>query len=492
MTEPGQPVSEVQVDEPRPAGRRPAHALVWSFANTAASRLGTLAIGIVLARLLGPEEFGTYAVAYIALIAVLSFNELGVSLAIVRWPDDPRAIAPTVTTISVVTSTLIALGVMLVAPAFASQMGDPGATGLVQLLALCVIINGIVASPAALLQRHFRQDRRMVIDQVNVWLGAGVSVALALAGVGALSLVVGRLAGAIVSGVLFLAYSPERFRFGFDRQYVRPLLAFGLPLAGASVIVFAAGYVDQLVVGRVLGSVALGAYVLAFNLASWPVSMFSQPLRSVAPALFARLQGDGAVMGETFARVVRPLAAVALPACAVLAAAAPEVVQFVYGAAWLPAAEPLRWLAIVAAGRILVELAYDYLVVQGRSHALLLVQALWFAALLPAVVVGAQQGGLGGAGLAQVVVVGVVVLPVYLWLLARAAVRPGEVLRRLAVPVAASLVLAGLVVVVLAAVGSPLLGLLIAGALTAGVAALLLHGARSDIALLRTTSDAVV
>ncbi|MEO5853122.1 MAG: oligosaccharide flippase family protein, partial [Nocardioides sp.] len=76
-----------------------AGALGWSFLNTALTRLGTLAIGVVLARVLGPSEFGTFAVALVALMAVLSFNELGVSLAIVRWPGDPLEIAPTVNTL---------------------------------------------------------------------------------------------------------------------------------------------------------------------------------------------------------------------------------------------------------------------------------------------------------------------------------------------------------------------------------------------------------
>src|ERR1039458_2807890 len=74
---------------------RASRALGVSFINIAAARLGTLAFGILLARLLGPHEFGTYAVAFVALLAVLSFNELGVSLAIVRWPGEPREIAPT-------------------------------------------------------------------------------------------------------------------------------------------------------------------------------------------------------------------------------------------------------------------------------------------------------------------------------------------------------------------------------------------------------------
>ena len=97
---------------------RATHALGWSFINNAASRLGTLGIGIVLARLLGPHAFGAFAVALVALAMLLSFNELGVSLAIVRWQGEPSEIAPTVATISIATSVLIYIGCFFGAPAF--------------------------------------------------------------------------------------------------------------------------------------------------------------------------------------------------------------------------------------------------------------------------------------------------------------------------------------------------------------------------------------
>ena len=71
-----------------------SRALGWSFASNLIARVGTLPIGIVLARLLGPHAFGTYAVALVALVALLSFNDLSVSLAIVRWKGDPAQIAP--------------------------------------------------------------------------------------------------------------------------------------------------------------------------------------------------------------------------------------------------------------------------------------------------------------------------------------------------------------------------------------------------------------
>jgi len=464
---------------------RAPRALAWSFTNTAASRLGTLGIGIVLARILGPKEFGTYAVAFVALLAVLSFNELGVSLAIVRWPGDPKSIAPTVTTISLLTSLLIAFAGYWLAPWFSDAMGDSSATPVVRLLVMTVVISGAVATPAALLQRQFRQDTRMIIDQVSVWVGAIVSISLALYGSGAMSLAIGRIAGGTVSAVLFIKFSPEPYRLGFDRSNVGALLHFGLPLAGASIIVFAVGYVDQLLVGRTLGSVALGYYVLAFNLSSWPVNMFSQPLRNVAPAAFSRLQHDPESMRSTFRSVVGLLAAVTFPVCMFLAGAAAPLIRLIYGSEWGPAAGALSWLAVLAAFKIGYELCYDYLVVTRASRAILGIQVVTLAVLVPALFLGAKTAGIAGVAALQCAVAAAVVLPLYLTLLRHAGFAPGGLLARLRLPVLAS------VVVVLIGLGLSQIGRSdVTAILGTGLASLtallcLVYRDRSELARLR-------
>lgn len=478
-------MTDVLARGPAPSAGR---ALGWSVANTVAGRLGTVAIGVVLARILGPEEFGTYAVAFVALAAILSFNELGVSLAIVRWRDEPAAIAPTVATISVLSSVVLTVAAWFAAPSFTAAMGDPEATEVVRVLSLCVLVNGLVATPAALLQRTFRQDQRLVADQVNVWVGAVVSVGLALLGAGAIALAAGRLAGAGVSALVFWHYSPLPLRFGLDRRHVRPLLAFGLPLAGASIIVFLVGFVDQLAVGRVLGPVQLGFYVLAVNLASWPVTILSQPLRSVAPAMFARLQADPDRMHRDFQSLLRPLCVVALPMCVVLAVTAPDVVAVVYGAAWEPAAEPLRWLAIAGAARIFFELAYDYLVVLGRSRQILVLQAAWVAVLAPTVVIAVREWGIAGAGAALVAVALLVSLPLYVHVLGRAGISA-----RLMVVAAGPGLVGGVAVGLLAAavgwlVGSALLTVLLAGLILAAVTGALLWRSRAALQVFRSSA----
>ncbi len=419
---------------PSTLSERAGRALGVNLLNTLASRLGTFAIGVALARIVGPEEFGTFAVALLALLAVLSFNELGVSLAIVRWPGPYREIAPTVTTIAVVSSAIIFLAAIVVAPWFCAAMGAPQATDVVRLMSVNVLISGLVATPAAILQREFRAGPRMVIDQVGNWTGAIVSIVTALAGMGAMSLAVGRLAGALLSGVLFLVWAPVRF--GFDRAIVRRLLAFGLPLAGSSIIVFAVTFIDQFIVGAMLGPVALGFYVLAFNLSNWPVAVFSQPVRQVAPATFARLQGDPSAQRKAFVLSTGLLTAVTVPVCLVLSGAADPLVHVLYGSQWSPAAEALLWLGVLAGLRILFELAYDYLVVLGSTRMVLAVQLIWLVALVPGVYVGARLAGLAGAAAGQVVIALIVVLPIYVVWLRREGIAARKLGARVAGPLA--------------------------------------------------------
>lgn len=462
-----------------------SNAFAWSLLNTLVSRVGTLGIGIVLARVLGPESFGTFAVALVALMAVLSFNELGVSLAIVRWPGDPAKIVPTVNTISVAGSGIFCAGAVFAAPAFTSAMGDPEATDVVRVLILSVFVNGVVASPAALLQRDFKEKTRLGIDQVNVWTGAVLSVVLALAGMGAMALAVGRVAGSLVSGAMFLAASPLPYRFGLDRSQFVPLLRFGLPLAGTSIIFFAVGYADQLTAGSMLGPAALAFYVLAFNLSNWPVSILAQPLRRVAPAAFSALQQDKGALNSTFVSVVAVLAAATLPPVMFVAGSAVPLVDLVYGKDWLPAAAALSWLVVAAVSRIFSDLAYDFMVVQGRSGTVFVIQAGSLLVLVPALAAGAALNGLPGLAFAQALVSGCVLLPLYLWQVSRTGVSLRALCSVVWVPALASIVVGASSFGLAGWLPTPWLELPVGAALAASTAAGLLYWRRDDVKLLR-------
>ncbi|WP_310942092.1 oligosaccharide flippase family protein [Streptomyces sp. gCLA4] len=429
-------------------GRKVGSAAKWSLINTVVMRLGNFATGIILARyFLGPEAWGVYGIAQTVLLVLLSANELGVSLAIVRWEGDPRRFAPTVLTLSAVSSCLLYAVLFATAPAVADVLGSPEASGVLRVMCLCVVLDGLSQVPAGFLTREFAQGRRMAVDALNFVLSTAVTLLLAVQGWGAMSFAWGSVVGNVAALIGCCLAAPGTLKFGWDREQARALLKFGLPLAGASMLALGVVNVDTMVVGSTLDPLALGFYVLAFNISGWPVRIISEAARRVSFAGFSRLADSPQALAAGFARALGVVTAATVPLCVLLAALAAPVIGLVYGERWLPAAGALPWLMALGLVRIGCELAYDCLVAIGRRRSLIAVQGLWLVLLIPALVIGARGGGIVGVAQGHVVIAGAVVVPVFLLALHRGGIPLGSVARACAWPLLGGAVMTAVLLV---------------------------------------------
>ncbi|GAA1882491.1 oligosaccharide flippase family protein [Lapillicoccus jejuensis] len=428
-------------------GRAMGTGLAWSLLNNVVGRLGSFLAGIVVVRHLAQAEYGTYATGLVVLTILLSMNELGVSVAVIQHRGRVEDIAPTVMTISVVSSTVLAAIAFGLTPTLAGLMGAPEATGLIQLLLVGVVLDGIAAVPNALLTRLFQQRRRLVIDTVAFVVGTPITVVMAMTGHGAWSLGWGAVVGNLTTAVLALVWSPVRVRPGWRPDVVRGLLGFGLPLAGASLLALLILNVDFIVVGHVLGPVQLGLYLLAFNLCSWPITVVTSAIRRVAIALFARLAEHAPDGGRAdVGRVLGLVLAVTVPLCAALGGYADVLIRLLYGEPWVAAAAALTPLAVLSLARVGVEVTYDFLAGSGRTASTVWLHGVWLVALVPALTVGAHVGGIRGVGIGHAVVAVLVVGATLAVVLHRAGVPVRATGRQLRPAVVGGLLLCALAV----------------------------------------------
>lgn len=444
-------------------------AIGWSVLNTLVGRLGSTFVGILLARILMPEDYGIFAVALVALNALLSVNELGVSLAVVRWPGDVARIAPTVVSLSLASSLVLWGAVFAVAPRIAELMNAPQAAGVLRLLSVGVLVDAVTAVPAALMTREFMQKQRLFVDLAGFVVTSTLAVGLAAQGFGAWSLAWSALVGNILNGVLIVRYAPRWFNPGFDRAIARSLLAFGLPLALASLLVFGLLNLDYVIVGGATAPAALGFYLLAFNLSTWPVTLFSAPARRISMPAFARLEAGEGSASSAFVTACTAMIAVTVPACLLLALFARPAIAVVYGDKWNAAAAVLPWLMVLALARVIGELAYDFLVALDRARSTLAVQALWLVALVPALLIGVRLGGIQGVAIGHAIVSLAVALPAYAVVVGRAGVSLPDLARGLVRPALALLLSGAAGLLVLALADADLVQLLLGGAVVAGL-----------------------
>jgi PST family polysaccharide transporter len=321
-------------------------------------------------------------------------------------------------------------------------MGSADAAPVVVVLSFTLLLSGASVVPGAYLARNFQQQKLFVSEGVNFALSTGVALALVLAGAGPMALAVSRLVGQVAGTVLQFLLVGMRPRWGFDRTVARSALRFGVPLAAANMLSWALLNIDNVVVSRTSGVVALGFYVLAFNVSSWPMTAIGQAIRPVTLAAFARQQDLDP--GPSLRRATALTAAAAAPVGALLAVLALPVVTLLYGDRWAPSAAALAGLALFGGLRIVLDMLATFLIARGEVAAVLWIQVCWIVALIPAMVLGVRWGGLAGAGWAHLVVGVVLILPVYLVALRRAGAPVGAVARNLWQPVLA-MVPAGLV-----------------------------------------------
>ncbi|WP_068159866.1 oligosaccharide flippase family protein [Rhodococcus phenolicus] len=342
-------------------GRKAGRGLRWSLLGNFFLKLGSFGIGLILARLLTPDDFGVYALALAVTALLMHVNDFGMIAAGVQWRGRFEEMAPTGSTIALVFSVLGYGVVWILAPAFASMANTPDAAPVVRLLALVIVVDGVTAMRVSALQRRFEQDRLTIAIMAGWSANAVLAVPLAFAGAGAYSFAGGQVFGSIVTGVFVFKAGHLPIGFAFDKAIALKLLAFGVPLAASLGVESILLNADYIIIGNALGSAAVGYYLLAFNISSWVPGLIGTAVRFVSIAGFSRLaERNARELEEGVRRSVPLLVTAILPIAVVMATLATPLIAFLYGDQWGPSAAVLRILAVLMIVRMVTSFALRF------------------------------------------------------------------------------------------------------------------------------------
>jgi O-antigen/teichoic acid export membrane protein len=443
---PGDTASSEKVES---IGREAGRGFKWSLLGNFGTKLGSFAIGLVLARLLTPDDFGVFAVALAVTAFAMHVNDAGIIAACVQWRGKLEDMAPTGALIALVSSVLVYAALWACAPGFAKLAGAPEAAPVVRLLTLIIVVDGITAVQSAALLRRFQQDKLTKANMMGVLVNAAVALPMGFAGAGAYSFAAGQVAGAIITGAFVIKLAQLPIRYGFDRAITRKLLKFGLPLAGSLGIESILLNADFVIVGNVLGVAALGYYLLAYNVSSWVPGLIGQAIRYVSVPGFSRLaEHDTEALAMGVRRSVPVLFTAVLPAAIILATLAPQLVDFFYGDKWGPSGVVLRYLTVLMMVRMLTSLAFDILTSMGATRSTLWLNAGWALTLVPALWIGTHLDGIRGAAIAHGIVALLIALPLAVLALRLAGVSLVPTLPALVRPAIAAIVAAAVILLI--------------------------------------------
>ncbi len=302
----------------------------------------------------------------------------------------------------------------------ATALGSADGAEPVRVMALAVLINGLFAVPGAQLTRDFKQNKLFLANVISLVPSTAALLLLAKSGSGAMAFAWSRVIAQFVMGCVMAASAPKIYMPGFSRSAFSVLFRFGLPLAGANIINFILINVDYAFVGHLMGAVALGAYVLAFTIASSPGLLLGNVINSIAMPAFSRVKHDPTLLKNALSSALRAVSLILMPMCGLMIALARPLVLTLYGAKWAASAEVLSILSLYGGISIICILFANMLTSLGKAKFTLVVQIAWLGALVPAMALGVHRNGIVGAAIAHIAVIGPLVLPSYLFALRRA------------------------------------------------------------------------
>lgn len=377
--------------------KKAASGVFWNYLSFGLGKGLVLITTAVLARLLTKEEFGIVGFATLAISYLAVLKDLGLGAALIQRQDRIDEAADTVFTLNMLLGLLLSAITFLVAPWVALYFNEPQVTSILRVLGLTFVINSLGAIHIIRLQRRLN-FRQKAIPDVGRSLAKGiVSIGMALAGFGVWSLVIGQLAGVIVAVILAWIILPWRPTLRFDSTLAQQMFAYGASVIGVDFLTILNDTLDYLIIGRILGSAALGVYTLAYRLPELLVFNLLWVLSGVIFPSYSAVQSDVAMLEQAFWTTMRYVELVIVPLCLGLIIAADPLVRIAFGDQWLEAIPIVRLLALFALVRSVGYHIGDIYKAIGQPDILFKLGVVSLVLLLPALLLGSRYGLFGVA-----------------------------------------------------------------------------------------------
>lgn len=334
-----------------------------TLANIAIGFLG----GIVLARLLQPNDFGTFALA----TTLFVFADLRVKLQMeqkfLRDQDDRAIHLDTFFTVSSGLAFISFFGLLFVAAIIVALERVDLAICIVT-LALLGLLDPFITAIRLSIEKKVAFRAVSAIQTIAAITQFGTTLLCALVGLGLWSLLIGTLAGTLINLGMFSRIAPRRPRFVMDRALAREFIAYGIRYG----LVYAISAIiltqfDNFIIGLLSGTFILGFYDRAYRTSLWPTLLVSSALGRISLPTYAQLQNDAARLGKAFSIVMWTVLTFTAPIALTVLVTAPDLVPTLYGEKWLFSIPILQVLAVFAIARPLWDDLISILVATNRA-----------------------------------------------------------------------------------------------------------------------------
>jgi len=323
------------------------HALSWSFLESVGLQGVRFVIGIILARLLFPEQFGLIGMLMIFMAVAQTFLDSGFGAALIQKKEATQKDICSIFYFNILIGVVAAALLCLVAPWIAAFYDQPILKSLTRGMSLVIIINSFGLIQSTILSKQINFKTQTKVSLISSIISGVIGVGLAATGFGVWSLVVQQISGAFFRTVFLWLLNPWRPALIFSFKSLREMFGFGSKLLASGLLNQIFENIYLLVIGKLFSATDLGLFTRAKTFGDLPSHTLSGMVGRVTFPVFSTIQDDPVRLKRGLNKALTTLVLVNFPMMIGLAIIARPLVLVLLTEKWVECIPYLQLLCLV-------------------------------------------------------------------------------------------------------------------------------------------------
>ncbi len=365
---------------------------IWSFIDSFANQGIQFIVGIILARILTPEEFGLIGMLTIFIAVSQSFIDSGFTNALIRKQNCSQTDYSTVFYFNFIISVFFYFILFFFSGAISRFFDEPQLKLLLQILGIGLILNALGIIQRTILTKKIDFKLQTRVSFVASTISGLISIYMAYNGYGVWSLVVLTLSRFGFSTILLWIWNNWRPSLTFSTQSFKELFSFGNKLLISGLIDTAYNNIYYVVIGKYFAAQQLGYYIRANQFQALPSQQLTAVFGRVSYPILSTIQDDISKLKSAYQKLIKTTMFITFVLMLGMAASAESMILVLIGEQWLPSIIYLQLLCFVGIFYPISALNLNMLKVQGRSDLFLRLEIIKKILAIPVIAIGILFG----------------------------------------------------------------------------------------------------
>lgn len=339
----------------------------WSFVDSISSQGVTFLVGLVLARILTPEDYSLLGIILIFITIFNSIVDSGFSNALIRKKDATDKDYNTVFVCNLSMSIVLCATLYLSATAISHFFARPALTNLLRVMSIIIIINAFAIIQRTILTKQIDFKTQTKISLISSITSGIVGIGMAIAGFEVWALVGQQLSRQGLNTILLWIYAKWYPQLRFSSESFKELFGFGWKLLVSGLIDTVWRQIYMVVIGKCYAPATLGQYTRAQQFGSIFSDNLTSVVQRVSYPVLSSIQDDKERLKAGYKRIIKTSMLTTFVLMLGMAGCAKSMIVVMVGPQWLPAVPLLQIICFNMMLYPLQSLNLNILQVEGRS-----------------------------------------------------------------------------------------------------------------------------